>query len=239
MKEFGWEIYRTYNADVETRNAFRSLSILQTLIKLDIFFIGSYAIQLIPSQTIGYFNTITETVLIFLVGTIMLLLAWYSITKESKYILLCVINVLTLSVIYMVFRIISINLPPKGGYDPYEFTRRLLTFFLATTIVMVLATIYYAIVCFRNMMHGIYILTVYGLPGQQQQNIPVQQNYQNRFNSEYLGYDGYTGNNGNNGNNSYNGNAPTVPDEPNKPSKRASRIAEAQKVRLSRRLSID
>src|SRR5439155_7732492 len=140
------------------------------------------AIQLIPSQTIGYHNTITETVLIFLVGTIMLLMAWYSITRESKYILLCVINILTLSVVYMVFRLISINVPQKGVEDPYEFTRRLLTFFLATTIVLVLATIYYAIVCFRNLMHGIYILTVYGLPGQQQQqqhhhdHIPVQKN---------------------------------------------------------------
>src|SRR6266498_691923 len=61
MKQFGWENYKTYSADVETRNAFLSLSILQTLIKLDVFFIGSYAIQLIPSQKIGYSEHIIET----------------------------------------------------------------------------------------------------------------------------------------------------------------------------------
>jgi hypothetical protein len=176
-------------------------------------------------------------------------------------------------------------LPPKGNYDPYEFTRRLLTFFLATTICLVLATIYYAIVCFKNMMHGIYVLTVYGLPGQQQPPQPYQPKHnhiparQSRFNPEFLGYDGYSGSgytgnndytgysggggvnnggggygvggggggggyagyNGNNGNNGYNGyNASPVPDEQNnKKSKRASKIAEVQKARLSRRLSID
>jgi len=233
MKEFGWEIYKTYNADVEKRDAFRSLSILQTLIKLDIFFIGSYAIQLIPSQNIGYSNSIAETVLIFFIGTIMLLMAWYSIMQESKYILLCVINLLTLSLIYMVYRIISINIPRPD--DPYEFTRRLLTFFLATTICLVLFTIFYAIKCFKNMMQGNYVFTTYGLPGQEQNAPEIQQNIQNSFNTEYLGYSGYSGYTGNNTGNNNN----LVPNETPKKSKRASKIAEVQNARLSRRISID
>jgi hypothetical protein len=231
-KEFGWDVYRSYSADVKVRDAFRSLSILQTLIKLDIFFIGSYAIQLIPSQRIGYSNSIAETVLIFFVGTIMLLMAWYSITQESKYILLCVINLLTLSLIYMIYRLISINIPHED--DPYEFTRRLLTFFLATTICLVLATIFYAIKCFKNMMQGFYIFSVYGLPGHEQNTPEIQQNLQNSFNTEYLGYNGYTANTGNTGNNNNNN---SVPNE--KVSKRASKIAEVQNARLSRRISID
>lgn len=225
-KEFGWDVYRTYSADVKIRDAFRSLSILQTLIKLDIFFIGSYAIQLIPSQNIGYSNSIAETVLIFFIGTIMLLMAWYSIMQESKYILLCVINLLTLSLIYMVYRLISINIPRPD--DPYEFTRRLLTFFLATTICLVLFTIFYAVKCFKNMMQGDYVFTTYGLPGQEQNAAEIQQNHQNSFNTEYLGYSGYSGNTGNN-----------VPNDPQKKSKRASKIAEVQNARLSRRISID
>ncbi|CAG8603726.1 8278_t:CDS:2 [Funneliformis mosseae] len=223
-KQFGWENYKTYSADVQVRNAFVSLSILQTLIKLDVFFIGSYAIQLIPSRSIGYSGKIIETVLIFLIGTIMLLMAWYSVTKESKYILLSVVNLLMLSVVYMVYRLITINLPNNRENDPYLYTRRLLSFSLTTTICLVIGTIYYALVSFRNMMRGIYVFSVYGLPSREEQQVSGIQPG-NNFNSEYLGYDGYSGG--------------TVDDSQRK-SKRASKIAEvAHHNRISRRLSID
>ncbi|CAI2182679.1 10653_t:CDS:2 [Funneliformis geosporum] len=230
-KQFGWENYRTYSADVEVRNAFVSLSILQTLIKLDVFFIGAYAIQLIPSRSIGYSEKLIETVLIFVIGAIMLLMAWYSVTKESKYILLSVVNLLILSLVYMGYRIIIINLPIKNERDPYLFTRRLLTFFLATTICLVIGTVYYASVSFRNMMRGVYVFSVYGLPGREEQHVS-EINPGNDFNTEYLGYDAYSGYSGYRVDDSI--------DESKRKSKRASKIAEvAQNNRISRRLSID
>jgi hypothetical protein len=165
-KEFGWENYKTYTADLQVRKAFVSLTILQTLVKLDIFFIISYAIQLVPSKLIGYPHSIVETVLVFVIGFLLSSMAWYSVDKEMKYILLIVINLCCISIAYIVYRLIGINTPvPADKIDPYQFTRRLLSFTLSVTFVLVCATIYYGIICFRNMTRGIYIYTVYGIPG--------------------------------------------------------------------------
>ncbi|RIB13270.1 hypothetical protein C2G38_1975237, partial [Gigaspora rosea] len=163
-KEFGWKNYKIYTANPQVRNALLNLTILQTLIKMDVFFIGSYALQLIPSQKIGYYSSIIEIVLVFFFGTFMLLMAWFSVSMEMKYLLLSVITLYSVSLIYWAFRLITINLPTQSGFDPYEFTRRFLTFFLAVTFVLVLITVHYSIVCFRNMMRGIYIFAVYGRP---------------------------------------------------------------------------
>ncbi|KAF0442437.1 conserved fungal protein [Gigaspora margarita] len=162
-KEFGWENYKTYSADIKLRNTYLHLTILQTLIKLDVFFIGSYALQLIPSQKIGYTYSIMELVLIFFFGTLMLLLAWFSVTMEMKYLLLSVINVYSLSLIYFAYRLVTVNvITSVDGTDPYEFTRRFLSFFLATTFGLVAVTVFYSVICFRNMMRGYYVLTVFG-----------------------------------------------------------------------------
>ncbi|GBB85985.1 hypothetical protein RclHR1_12410005 [Rhizophagus clarus] len=165
-KEFGWENYKTYSADLKVRKAYVSLTILQTLVKLDIFFIMSYAIQLIPSKLIGSPETIFETILVFVIGFLLSSLAWYSVDKEMKYILLIVINLCCFSLAYMAYRLVGINTPlDSDGTDPYQFTRRLLTFTLSVTFVLVCATVYYGIVCFRNMARGIYVYTVYGHSG--------------------------------------------------------------------------
>jgi len=133
-----------------------SLKILQTLIKLDIFFIASYAIQLIPSKSIGYPDSIFEIVSIFIGGFIMLLMAWYSVSKEMKYVLLAVIILTISSLPYMIYRLVRINLS-RSENDPYKFTRRSLTFTLCVSLGLVSVSIYYGIICFRNMNCEIYV----------------------------------------------------------------------------------
>ncbi|CAI2165118.1 18349_t:CDS:2 [Funneliformis geosporum] len=161
MGEFGWENYKLYSGDLQIRNALVSLTLLHTLIKLDAFFILSYALQLLPSKSIGYSDSIFETVSIFIGGFIIMSMAWYSVSKEMKYLLLFVINLSIFSSIYMVYRIVKILISRSGEMDPYKFTRKLLLFTLITTFVLVCVTIYYAIISFKNMNRGVYVFTAY------------------------------------------------------------------------------
>ncbi|CAG8556882.1 10791_t:CDS:2, partial [Cetraspora pellucida] len=183
-KEFGWENYKTYSADIRVRDAYWNLTILQTLIKMDIFFICTYAIQLIPSQQIGYYSSLIEIVLVFFCGTFMLLMAWFAVKMELKYLLLSVINIYSISLIYWAFRLITINVHfSNTTTDPYEYTRRFLSFFLSVILVLVAFTVYFSVICFRNMMRGIYVLTVFG------------QNEDDQGGSSYLGASSYLGTN--------------------------------------------
>ncbi|KAF0541035.1 conserved fungal protein [Gigaspora margarita] len=120
-KEFGWKIYKIYSADPQVRKALTNLTILHALIKIDIFFIGSYVLQLIPSQKLGYYASVTEITLVCVSGTVILLMAWFSVVREMKYLLLSVINLSSVSLIYWTFRLITVNLPRKPGFGIYLF----------------------------------------------------------------------------------------------------------------------
>ncbi|CAG8701837.1 31496_t:CDS:2 [Gigaspora margarita] len=176
-------IEHTIIADVRVRDAFWNLTILQTLIKMDVFFIGSYALQLIPSKQIGYYSKVPEIALVFFFGTLILLISWVSVMYEMKYLLLSAINLYGVSVIYWAYRLISICIPSSSESDPYEFTRRFLIFFLTVILILVLITVLYSIICFRNMMRGLYVLTVFGRP----ENEPEGRSPYVGTNNNYLG----------------------------------------------------
>ena len=55
----------------------------------------------------------------------MLLMVLYSVLREMKYILLVVIILSIFSLLYMIYRLVKINLSREK--DPYKFTRRSLT----------------------------------------------------------------------------------------------------------------
>ncbi|CAG8525578.1 2085_t:CDS:2 [Paraglomus occultum] len=163
--EFGWKNYQTYSGDPSVRKAFVEITLLMTLIKMNIFFVGTYAIQLIPSEKLGYSKTMTETICVFVVGTIAFIIAWVGTAKEQKYCLLSVIGILILSVAYFLYRIVDVNMHAHRIPDPYLYTRRFLTLFLAVVFCLTLATIVNMGICIRNLMNGLYVLTVYGHDG--------------------------------------------------------------------------
>lgn len=127
-----------------------------TLLKLDFFFIFSFAAQLIPSQDLGYDQTVTETVLVFVLGAIGLSLALVAVYKENKYALGASIISGVLAIGYLFYRTYLIAKPRTTG-DPYIHTRQFLIFTTVIAAVLLIATVLVSCKCFWNVHNGLVI----------------------------------------------------------------------------------
>lgn len=149
------------------------LSILLTLLKLDFYFVFSYAAQLIPSTNLGYNASIVEMVLVFILGALGLGLGFLAIYKENKW-LMGTFGVCTLlSLIYFLYRLAQVAMPRDPSADPYQFTRHFLIFTIVITIVLNIATSGMTAIVFYNLWHGVKVFTKDHRGGVVQKNMPI------------------------------------------------------------------
>jgi hypothetical protein len=129
------------------------------MLKLDFYFVFSFAAQLIPSQKLEYDETITETILVFVLGAVGLSLALLSVKRESKYMMLLVMLGGILSLCYFSYRLSRIWVPRPAGADPYEFTRSFLTFTTVVTMALLVGTLGVLAKVLWNVWHNVLVFT--------------------------------------------------------------------------------
>lgn len=139
-------------------------SLLLTLLKLDFFFVFSFAAQLIPSQKLGYDNTITETVLVFVLGGLGLSLALIAVYRENKFAMMAFIVGGVASIGYFIYRIVKIAQPRPADADPYAHTRQFLIFTTVVAAALILLTVAVACKCFINVNNNVFIFKDKTLP---------------------------------------------------------------------------
>lgn len=139
------------------RHALIITSLLLTLLKLDFFFIFSFAAQLIPSQKLHYDETVSETVLVFVLGALGLSFAILAVYRESMHWMAVFILCGIVAIGYMIYRLVTISISRDPLDDPYEFTRRFLIFTVTSAIVLISLTVLVAIRCWWIYKKGIFL----------------------------------------------------------------------------------
>ncbi|KAJ1664854.1 hypothetical protein IW140_003923 [Coemansia sp. RSA 1813] len=157
-KDAGWGVFKRLGADVVLHRAYKWHQCLAILLKMDIYFIGSYLVQM---SALVLKADDTETwlqITVFIPFSIMVIFcAFYALHGERRRLMACVAACFFLSIGYFVFKIVRVCSPDimhKPG-DPYEDSRPYFMITIVVCLVLVLASGAVSVVCIRNFDCGL------------------------------------------------------------------------------------
>ncbi|KAI8646434.1 hypothetical protein BD408DRAFT_325590, partial [Parasitella parasitica] len=151
---FRWSRYKTHTLVLDNGTRLHTTllawAILTGLLKLDFFFVFSFAVQLVPSQLMEYTIPSYESPVVFCFGLAAFLLAIQS-TRTENIRLMWLFSLAVLgSIGYFGYRLFTFGIPRLGTNDPYMLTRYSLLFTTLTLTLLMIMTLCTCLVCIKN-----------------------------------------------------------------------------------------
>lgn len=156
--EFAWSIYKHISADLRLKRRYLSYQIYVALLKFDFFFFLAFTVQflvIVPRNTEQEHTEFWLTVAAVPVTVILLFLAAYWTRRESVYGMLIIIVVYIAALAYFCFKLFRMYLASTNRVREYRPARNSLTTFAAITIVTLVITTVYAVICTINFNKGL------------------------------------------------------------------------------------
>ncbi|KCV69125.1 hypothetical protein H696_04540 [Fonticula alba] len=150
--QFDWANYRRVGADPAIQSIFRLYQTFIVLLKLDFFFFIAFGLQflvLVRIKNVEFALTIFAIPGLF----VALLLAFYAVRYENRYVMAFWFLGLLLAVCYFTYKIVRIHSPSQ--YPKYEGSGKFLSFFAALSLVMIFLSLVTSVLCARNFGKGL------------------------------------------------------------------------------------
>ncbi|KAJ2492960.1 hypothetical protein IWW37_000964 [Coemansia sp. RSA 2050] len=157
-KDVGWSVFKRLGADISLHRAFAWHQCLVMILKMDIYFVGSYLIQMtaliLKADDIETWLQITVFIpfcIVVIVG------AFYALAGERRRLMIVIATCLFLSVGYFIFKIARVCDPSilnKPG-DPYADSRPFFMITIVVCMLLVIATGAISVMCICNFGSGL------------------------------------------------------------------------------------
>ncbi|KAI9362086.1 hypothetical protein DFJ73DRAFT_813374 [Zopfochytrium polystomum] len=153
---FGWSIFKNMGADVQLRSRLYVYHIYMMLLKLDIFFLLGFTVQYISLAVIDTSPTVVYSNIFTLIpaAIILLVLAYFSVKKESKILMGCLVVGLLGGLGYLMSRLYDIY-RNESNANRYKSSKTSLTLFITLTSILVVATIVVGVLAAMNFGKGL------------------------------------------------------------------------------------
>ncbi|KAJ2792634.1 hypothetical protein GGI18_000238 [Coemansia linderi] len=157
-KDVGWSVFKRLGADISLHRAFAWHQSLVMILKMDIYFVGSYLIQMtaliLKADDIETWLQITVFIpfcIVVIVG------AFYALAGERRRLMIVIATCLFLSIGYFIFKIARVcdsSILGKPG-DPYADSRPFFMITIVVCMLLVIATGAISIMCIHNFGSGL------------------------------------------------------------------------------------
>ncbi|KAJ2227287.1 hypothetical protein IWW45_007102 [Coemansia sp. RSA 485] len=157
-KDVGWSVFKRLGADISLHRAYMWRQCLVILLKIDIYFIGSYLVQMtaliLKDDDIETWLQITVCIpfcIVVIVG------AFYALFGEHRHLMVFICACMVVSLGYFVFKIVRVCNPDivnRPG-DPYADSRPFLMITIAACMLLIILTIVASVKCIQNFDSGL------------------------------------------------------------------------------------
>ncbi|KAJ2609510.1 hypothetical protein EV177_004430 [Coemansia sp. RSA 1804] len=157
-KDAGWGVFKRLGADVMLHRAYKWHQCLVILLKMNIYFIGSYLVQMSALVLKANDSETWLQITVFIPYSIVInFCAYYALLGERRRLMACTAGSFFLSTGYFVFKIVRVCSPDvirKPG-DPYEDNRPFFMITIVVCMMLVMASGAVSAVCIRNFDCGL------------------------------------------------------------------------------------
>ncbi|KAI0034928.1 hypothetical protein K488DRAFT_83530 [Vararia minispora EC-137] len=151
--EFGWKVYKFLGADRQIKRMFAHYQIFQCLVKFDLFFWISFCVQfvglILPKSDWEYYLTIIALPL-----SIVLVIEGYLAARyENKWMMVSFLTGCSGGLVYFTYKFVKVQIQSKQ--PQFQDVYQSLTTFSLISIILLIVTIAYAVIVWRNFGRGL------------------------------------------------------------------------------------